>query len=324
MPSIRRALKNLLFNRAQFVDSVISNCCTFLPDKLYLSLRYRCKMGQWINWNTPKTFAEKLQWLKVYNRRPEYTMMVDKYAVKDYVANIIGDKYIIPTIGVWDTPEDISWDSLPNQFVLKTTQGGGGGGVVICRDKATLDKEEAIKILKESLRLDLYSSLREWPYKNVQRRVLAEMYIEPSQSVGSGDLPDYKFFCFNGIPLYCQVIRDRSGMETIDFYDMNWKHLPFVGLNPVRPTKDTPIARNGTTPVPRPNHLDAMKEICEKLSKGIPFVRVDLYVVGEVEFFGELTFFPASGMGTFTPEEWQYKLGEMIKLPIEDRGKFCV
>ena len=310
MPSLRRACSNLIYNRAQFLDSIVRNFGGFLPDKLYLSLRYRCKMGQWINWRRPTNFTEKLQWLKVYNRKPEYTVMVDKCAVKKYVAKIIGDKYIIPTIGVWDRPEDISWDTLPKQFVLKTTHGGGGGGVVVCKNKDTFDRKEAVKRLNESLRLDLYTSLREWPYKNVQRRVLAEEYIEPSQPDGSGDLPDYKFFCFNGVPLYCQVIRDRSGVETIDFYDMEWNHMPFVGLNPV--------AKNGVKPVSRPRHLYAMQEICEKLSKGIPFVRVDMYVVGDFEYFGELTFFPASGIGTFTPDEWQDKLGELIKLPIDD------
>lgn len=315
MPSIRRAFRNLLYNRAQFVDSIVINFLRFLPDKLYLSLRYRCKMGRWINWKNPVTFTEKLQWLKVFNRRPEYTCMVDKYAVKKYVANIVGDKYIIPTLGIWDRPEDIDWDSLPSQFVLKTTQGGGGGGVVICKDKSNFNREEAIKVLNESLQLDLYSLLREWPYKNVTARVLAEKYIGPSQFDSTGDLPDYKFFCFNGTPLYCQVIRDRHGIETIDFYDMNWNHQPFIGLNPAAPNDDFPLAQNGVTPVECPKHLDVMKMICEKLSRGLPFVRVDLYVLGDVEYFGELTFYPASGMGTFSPEDWQYKLGELIELP---------
>lgn len=307
MASVSRGIDYLLHNRAQFCDSIVNNYFRWLPDKWYLSLRYRFKMGHWINWKNPVTFTEKLQWLKLYNRKPEYTMMVDKYAVKDYVAKIIGKEYIIPTLGVWDKPEDIDWDALPDQFVLKTTHGGGGGGVAICKDKATFNKATAIAKLKESLTSDIYSGLREWPYKNVPKRIIAEKYMAPEKTVAPKDLPDYKFFCFNGEPKYCQVIRDRHTKETIDFYDMKWNHQEFVGLNPV--------AHNGLTPVARPENLDEMKDICRKLSKSEPFVRVDLYVIDDKKYFGELTFYPASGMGVFTPEEWNGKLGDLLTLP---------
>lgn len=263
-------------------------------------------MGSWINWKNPKTFTEKLQWLKLYNRRPEYTMMVDKYAVKKYVANIIGEEYIIPTLGVWDKPEDIDWDSLPNQFVLKTTHGGGGGGVVICKDKTTFNKKEAVDKLNQSFKSDIYRELREWPYKNVQKRIIVEKFMAPKKSPTPKDLPDYKFFCFNGEPQYCQVIRDRHTKETIDFYDMDWNHQEFVGLNPV--------ACNGLTPVARPGNLDEMKNICRKLADSKSFVRVDLYVIEDKSYFGELTLYPASGMGVFTPEEWNGKLGDLLTL----------
>lgn len=265
-------------------------------------------MGYWVNWKHPKTFTEKLQWLKVYNHRPEYTMMVDKYAVKQYVADRIGWQHIIPTLGVWDKAEDINWDTLPKQFVLKTTHDGGSGGVVLCKDKMTFDKNVAIVKLNKSMSSDIYSALREWPYKNVKRQVIAEKFMIPNDKLNDPtyDLTDYKFFCFNGVPKFCQVIRDRHTCESIDFYDMAWNHQGFVGLNPV--------ARNGLTPVARPEHFDEMKGICKTLSANVPFLRVDLYEINGDVYFGELTFYPASGFGHFTPPEWNKRLGELIQL----------
>ena len=176
MPSINRGINYLLHNRAQFCDSIVKNFLGFLPDKLYLSLRYRCQMGHWINWKNPKTFTEKLQWLKVYDYKPEYTKMVDKLAAKDYVASRIGEEYIIPTLGVWDRVEDIDWDSLPDQFVLKTTHGGGGGGVVVCSDKTHFDKAKAIKKLQTSMHSNAGKTYRERPYLNVPRKIIAEKF----------------------------------------------------------------------------------------------------------------------------------------------------
>lgn len=298
----------LIHNKYLFCDSIVKNFLRFLPDKLYISLRYRCQMGYWVNWKHPKTFTEKLQWLKVYNHRPEYTMMVDKYAVKQYIADRIGWQHIIPTLGVWDKAEDINWDTLPKQFVLKTTHGGGSGGVVLCKDKMTFDKNVAIVKLNKSMSSDIYSALREWPYKNVKRQVIAEKFMIPNDKLNDPtyDLTDYKFFCFNGVPKFCQVIRDRHTCESIDFYDMAWNHQGFVGLNPV--------ARNGLTPVARPEHFDEMKGICKTLSANVPFLRVDLYEINGDVYFGELTFYPASGFGHFTPPEWNKRLGELIQL----------
>lgn len=317
MSKISTALTQLRTDRGEFMASIVSHFFRWLPDATYLKLLYRFKMGHRLDLHNPKTFTEKLQWLKLYNRKPEYTTMVDKYAVKEYVASIIGEQYIIPTLGVWDKPEQIDWDSLPDKFVLKTTHGGGGGGVVICRDKATFDRQAAISRLNQSLASDIYRGLREWPYKNVPKRIIAEQFMAPVKASAPKDLPDYKFFCFNGEPRYCQVIRDRHSKETIDFYDMDWAHQEFVGLNPV--------ARNGLTPVARPENLEEMAEICRKLAKDEPFVRVDLYVIDNKKYFGELTFYPASGMGVFTPEEWNGRLGDLLTLPnAVGGGKFLI
>ena len=277
----------------------------WLPDKTYLKILFRLKIGHRLNLHNPKTFSEKIQWLKLYNRRLEYTTMVDKYAVKDYVANLIGKEYVIPTLGVWDKPEDIEWDSLPNQFVLKTTHGGGSEGVVICADKSSFDKQGAIEKLKVSMRQDVYRFSKEWPYKNVQRRVLAETYIEPVP--GLNDLPDYKFFCFNGKvkALFVGTERQKVGTDVkFDFFDADFNRLPFKQGH--ENAEVTPL---------RPKNFDLMKQLASKLSEGIPHVRVDLYDLGDKVLFGELTFFHFSGTVAFEPEEWDYKFGEWIELP---------
>ena len=258
MPTTSGGISYLLHNSLQFVDSCVKHLYFLFSDKLYLSLRFRCLMGKWIDWKNPETFTEKLQWLKVYDFKPKYTRMVDKYAVKDYVASIIGEQYIIPTLGVWDRVEDINWESLPDQFVLKTTHGGGGGGVVICSDKSKIDRNAAEKKLSASMHANAGKTYREKPYLKVPRRIIAEKFMTDYSNPSSVDLVDYKFFCFDGQPRYCQVIRDRHTKETIDFYDMEWNHMSFVGLNPV--------ARNGLTPVARPVNLETMKEICSLLS----------------------------------------------------------
>ncbi len=296
------------------VKQLMYKVASLIPDKVFLSLKYRKNFGRFPDWKNPKTFCEKINWLKLYDRNPLYTRMVDKYEAKEYVANIIGRQYIIPTLGVWDSPDDIDFDSLPNQFVLKATH--DSGRVVICTDKSKFDRAKAVDEMRVSLKRDFYAVTREWPYKNVKRRIIAEAYIAPHETGAPKDLPDYKFFCFNGEPKYCQVIRDRSTEETIDFYDTDWVHQEFVGLNPV--------ARNGLTPVARPGHLDDMIAVCRKLAKDVPFVRVDLYEVDGNEYFGELTFYPNSGMGVFTPEEWSERLGELIKLPTSRRGGVIV
>ena len=285
-----------------------------VPDKLYLQIVYWLQMGKRLNLKTPRTFTEKLQWLKLYNRRPEYTTMVDKYAVKEYVAGKIGKEYVIPTLGVWNHYDEIDFDTLPNQFVLKTTQAGGGMGVVVCRDKSKLNHKKAKKKLEHALKFDNYAVQREWPYKDVKPRILAEQFIEPRPNVQ--DLPDFKWYCFDGEPRYCQVIQDRTTDETIDFFDIEWNHQEFVGLNP---TAGPTVGPAAVTPS-RPKHLEEQIMIARKLSQGMPFSRIDLYEIGDKEYFGEITFYPAAGFGRFTPERYNEVLGSMINLPGEKRG----
>ena len=303
-------LKNLklLFTPAKLINALLlhKNLSWFnrlIPDDIYLRILFYIRMGYKLNLKQPRTFNEKLQWLKLYDRNPRYTTLVDKFAVKEYVSNIIGEEYIIPTLGVWNSFEDIDFSQLPDQFVLKCTH--DSGGLIICRDKNKLDINAAKDIITDSLKRNYYLAGREWPYKNVKPRIIAEEYIAPRMSNAPCDIPDFKFYCFDGEPVYCQVIRDRRTEETIDFYDMNWKHQVFVGL--------TEEIKNGSTEVPCPQNLEVMKTICRKLSKNIPFARIDLYEVDGKEYFGEVTFYPASGFGKFTPNEYNELLGNLIK-----------
>lgn len=294
---------------ARFMDSLVHNFGKWLPDSTYIKLRYRFQMGKKLNLNDPKTFQEKLQWLKIYDRNPEYTKMVDKILVKDYVSSRIGREYVVPLLGVWNKPEDIDWASLPERFVLKTNHGGGNTGVVICRDKNRFVIASAIAKLNYSLKMDVYYELREWPYKSVNKKVFAEALIETKQDVK--DLPDYKWYCFNGEPKFCQLIQDRTTHETIDFYDTNWERQEFVGLNP--------NADAAKMAAPRPSNLETQIRIARDLSQNIPFSRIDIYDTGDKIFFGEITFYPLSGMGSFRPEKYNDILGEMLILPTENK-----
>ncbi len=275
----------------------------WLPDETYLKLRFRFEMRRKLILKEPKTFQEKLQWLKLKNRKTEFTGMVDKYSVKEYVSQRIGEDYVIPTIGVWDSVDEISFDDLPVKFVLKTTHGGGGGGVVVCTDKLSLNIDEAKARLQKSMDSDIYKGYREWPYKNVRRRIIAEKLIE---SKFDGEIFDYKFFCFNGEPKFFKVDFNRFISHRANYYDMDWNLLPFGEA--VCPPDHNHINK-------KPLNFDMMIDLVRKLSSGHPFLRVDLYNVDGTVYFGELTFYPASGMGTFIPEEWNRKVGDMLDLP---------
>lgn len=280
----------------------VKDCVSkILPDKLYLSILFRYHMGYWMDWDNPTTFSEKLQWLKIYDRNPLYTRLVDKFAVKEYVASIIGEEYIIPTLGVWDRVEDIEWDKLPQQFVLKTTHGGGSMGVVICTDKVYFDKKKAIKQLRGSLKTDLYVVWKEWPYKNVTPRIIAELYM--GDETGEA-LKDYKFFCFDGVPKIVQVDYGRFVNHKRNLYDIEWNRLPFsLGF----PT-------DWDCEIEKPEALGEMIDMVKRLSKGIPHVRVDLYYIDGKVYFGEMTFYHGSGFEKFTPEEYNKFFGELIFL----------
>lgn len=273
------------------------------PDKLYIKILFRLVYGRKLDLDNPKGFNQKLQWLKLYNRKPEYITMVDKYAVKEYVASKIGEEYIIPTLGIWNTPMEIEWDKLPNQFVLKTTHGGGSVGVVICKDKSVFDIESVKKKLVSSLHKDIYWYYREWPYKDVPKRIIAEEYMVDDSAT---ELKDYKFFCFSGRVEYFKIDFDRFVSHKANYYDRDANLLPFGEVN---------CPPDYSKVFDKPHDLNKMIEIAEVLAKGIPFVRIDLYKVKDKIYFGEMTFYPASGLGQFCPEEWDYKLGSLIKLP---------
>lgn len=271
-----------------------------ISDKLFLKVNYRLNMGYWMDFNNPKTYNEKLQWLKLNDVHPEYTKMVDKVEAKKYVASVVGDKYIIPTLGVWNSVDEIDWEAFPKQFVLKSTS--DSGGVVVCKDKSKLDIEAAKKKLRGLGRRDYSLISKEYPYKNVPHRFIAEEYMEDE----SGDeLKDYKIFCFDGQAKFLFVATGRQKNDCrFDFYDTEFNHLPVLNGH----------ANADVWPV-KPENFEEMLEVASKLSKGIPHVRVDLYNIKGKIYFGELTFFHWSGMVPFEPVEWDAKFGDYIKLP---------
>lgn len=276
-----------------------------LSDEFFLKRLFKLRFGRSLNLENPKTYNEKLQWLKLHDRRPEYPIMVDKAEVKKYVASIIGEEHIIPTLAVYNRVEEIDFDALPNQFVLKCTH--DSGGIVICRDKDKLDRKDAIKKLKKGLKTNYFYQNREWAYKNVKPRIIAERYMTNDSNSAVDELSDYKWFCFDGEPKAMFIATDRfaEGEETkFDFYDMDFNHLPFTNGHP-----------NASKPISKPAGFGTMKELARKLSRGIPHVRVDFYDVNGQIYFGELTFFHWSGTMPFEPEEWDYKFGEWLMLP---------
>ena len=273
----------------------------WMSDEKYLKYFFRGMMGQKLNLDNPKSFSEKLQWLKVYDRNPLYTKLVDKYEAKKIIAQQIGEEYIIPTLGVWDRFEDIDFNLLPNQFVLKCTH--DSGGLVVCKDKATLDFDQAKKKIQESYKNNYYFYGREWPYKDVKPRIIAEKYMEDTST---GELRDYKFFCFNGEVKALFVATDRIGSKetNFDFIDADYQHLPFTNGH-----------LNASTIPAKPINFEKMKAIASKLSQNIPHVRVDLYECNGKVYFGEMTFTHWSGFMQYEPQEWDYTFGSWLKLP---------
>ena len=270
-------------------------------------MKYRMKFKKKLNLKNPKTFNEKIQWLKLYDRKDIYTTMVDKYEVKRYVADIIGEKYIIPTIGVYERFEDIDFNELPDQFVIKCTH--DSGGLVICRNKAELDIEKAKGVINTSLKRNYYYHGREWPYKNVRPRIIVEKFMEDKKD---GELRDYKMFCFNGRFELMFIATNRQGDSDtyFDFFDRNFKHLPFTNGHPNAPKKPH-----------KPVNYTKMIELAERIAGDIPQVRIDFYEVDGRIYFGEITFSHWSGLMPFVPEKWDTKLGDYIDLSrVNKRG----
>lgn len=273
----------------------------WLPDEAFIKLYYRLRIHRPCNLENPKTFSEKLQWLKLHDHNPIYTDMVDKIEAKKIAASIIGEEHIIPTLGVWDSFDDIDFDALPEQFVLKCSH--DSGGLVIVRDKSKLDKKAARKIIEKAMRCNFYYIGREWPYKNVKPRILAEQYLDPNTV--DGDLYDYKLLRFTDGRLVMQAMTDRftDGKLSKTFFDEEWHPLPASeGGQPTCPD------------LVCPEHFEQMKEMARKLGEGMPFVRVDFYESNGGLYFGELTFYPKSGFERFEPDEWDEKFGSWIDL----------
>lgn len=273
----------------------------FIPDDIYIKIYYFCKLKKRCNLSHPTTFNEKLQWLKLHDREPIYTKMVDKCEAKEYVKEIVGSSYIIPTLGVWDCFDDIDFDSLPNQFVLKCTH--DSEGLIVVKDKAKLDIEYARKLLSECLNVNFYYIGREWPYKNVKPRIIAEEYMVDE----SGEqLKDYKIHNFNGEPKIIQVDYDRFVNHKKNLYTTDWVYM----------NESINYDSDASVEITKPKHLDEMLELAKILSKGRPYLRTDFYSINDRIYFGELTFFPGSGFMTFNPPEFEKQMGEWIKLPI--------
>lgn len=274
----------------------------WMTDKSLLKLMYKSRMGKSLDLDNPKSYNEKLQWLKLYDRNSMYTKLVDKYEVRSHIAETIGKEYLIPLYGVWENPDEIDFDSLPDQFVLKCTH--DSGSVIICDDKSKLDKNRVKKKLKKALRFNFYYHGREWPYKNVKPRIIAEKYMLNAE--GSAELTDYKWFCFDGIAKAMFIATDRQTPreETkFDFFDMEFRHLPFTNGHP-----------NATRVIEKPASFALMRELAERVSQDIPHVRVDFYEADGQVYFGEMTFYHWNGMTPFQPEEWDNIFGSWIQL----------
>lgn len=312
MKSFTNKLVELIFNsnkRFLYLSSI--GFYNYLSDEEYIKRKFKAKFGTELDLENPITFNEKLQWLKLYNRRPEYTMMVDKYKVREYIKEKLGEEYLIPLLGVWNNPDEIDFDALPNQFVLKCNH-NSGLGMCICRDKSKLNLKKVKADLKKGLKQDYYLTGREWPYKDVPRKITCEKYMSDGSEK---ELRDYKVLCFNGVPKLVEIHNGRFENHTQDFYDANtWERLNII--QPGMPLSDCPMEK--------PGFAEEMNRLSAFLAKDIPHVRVDWYFINNHLYFGELTFFDGSGFDQFCNPADDIKLGEMITLPSkigEQNGK---
>ena len=287
----------------------LKHCLRFLPDKVYIQLYYFAKYRKLCNISNPRTYNEKIQWLKLHDRNKLYPTIVDKVKVKDYVGKKIGFHHIIPTIATWRKAEDIDFDSLPDSFVLKTNH--NSGDIVICKDKSSFNKQQAIMKLKQSLKENFYENGREWPYKEVERLILCEKYLVDTRT---NELRDYKFFCFNGSVKLFKIDFDRSYDHHANYYDREGAMLPF-GEVACPPKLDNKIEV--------PDEIHEMIKLAERLAEGFPLIRIDFYLADGAIYFGEMTLYPASGFGKLTSPEWEERLGEWIQLPQLKTESIC-
>ncbi|WP_096156437.1 ATP-grasp fold amidoligase family protein [Bacillus sp. FJAT-45066] len=296
--SLKKIIK--VIKRPQNIFMILGNRGFFrqIGDKTYLKIAYWCKMGKKLDIDSPKTYNEKIQWLKLNDRNPNYSKYVDKYEVRKYIAEKIGEVYLIPLIGVWDSIDDVNFEKLPKEFVLKSTH--DSGGVVVCKDKQCLDIKKAKEKIRTSLNRNYFWGQREWIYKDIKPRVIAEKYMVDKIDK---ELRDYKFFCFNGEVKAMFVASDRGIDTRFDFFDMDFNHMPFMQHYP-----------NAEKPIKKPKNFNEMKSLAQKLSKGFPHVRVDFYDVNGKVYFGELTFYHFSGWEKFEPECYDKYFGDWLDI----------
>ncbi|WP_051196271.1 ATP-grasp fold amidoligase family protein [Clostridium cadaveris] len=295
---IKKIVKGLKKPKLVILYILQSKIFRVVPDNVYLKIKYELIMNKKLNLNNPQTFNEKLQWLKLYDRDPIYTKLVDKYEVRNYVSETIGEEYLIPLIGVWNKFEDIDFDKLPNQFVLKCTH--DSGSVFICTDKNNFDIDKVRSKIDKALKKNFYYIAREWPYKNVKPRIVCEKFISDKDTTPD----DYKILCFNGKAKLIEVHIDRFNNHTQDFYDINWNK--------------TCISQDGIVSdkiYEKPKQLETMIELSEKIAKDMIHVRVDWFIVNDKLYFGEITFYDGAGFDPFDNEEDDYLIGSWIKLP---------
>ena len=296
-------IRTFIENPQYFITSpAAKGWLNWVPDSLYLKVLYRVIMGRKLNLKNPKEYNEKLQWLKLNDRKPEYSTMVDKYEVRGYIEDLLGDKYLIPCLGIYDSVDDIDIDALPDRFVLKCTH--DSGSVEICKDKSSFDIEGARHRLSQAMKRNYYATYREWPYKYVKPRIIAEGYLEGD----GGDLKDYKVMCFNGEAKIIEVHENRfveGKVHTQTFYDREWNIVPLTQIETV--TVDRPGER--------PRQLDEILRLSELIAKNMYHARIDWYIEGDKIYFGEITFFDGSGFESFSTPEMERMLGDMINLP---------
>lgn len=296
----KRKIHTVINNPKSVIIKVLYFISPLLADKLYLKILFRLRLGHKLDLKNPTTYNEKLQWLKLYYRKPIMTKMVDKYEAKQLIKDMVGEQYVVKNYGVWNTFDEIDFNSLPSQFVLKTTH--DQGGVVMCKDKSKFDFKNARKKLNKHLKRKHFYLSREWPYKDVSPRILAEEFLN---SKGDMSFKDYKFYCFNGTPKIMYVSMGKEqGRMTFDYYDMDFNLFDI----------QRPSIPNSGVKTEKPEDFELMIQLAKIISSNFPHVRVDFYEIQGKVYVGELTFFQGGGLMPFIPEKWDTILGNWIDL----------